>query len=50
MTIRLVLLGALAGLLFIGMAMGEDTYSARRRNRRQPSEPGALERQPAMSE
>jgi hypothetical protein len=39
MTIRLVLLGALAGMLVIGMAMGQDTYTVRRRNRLTMAEP-----------
>ena len=46
MTIRLVLIGTLAAMTFIGLAMGEDTYSARRRTSREASQPLNASRRP----
>lgn len=33
MTIRLVLVGTLAGVVFMTLAMGQDSYTGRHRNR-----------------
>jgi hypothetical protein len=37
LTLSQPLIGTLAAMTFIGLAMGEDTYSARRRTRREAS-------------
>jgi len=47
MTIRLVVVGTLAGVVFMSLAMGQDSYSGPRRNRhtahKQPNTPVAAD-------
>ena len=53
MTIRLVLIATLVGLIVIGFAMGEDTYSGHRNRSESPEPPhmlpDAAELEPAVS-